>query len=257
LKSTLNKAHHWVTQSILLTKLNFKVTLLLGSAYVFAYLLVPKIPVLSFISPVLIIAWPISTMIFINFFRLTQDKKETDFKALVKIDKENIRVLIYLGVICLFYSLLISLILRPDMENMENILAAASEPEISEDISNILVSILVKFMVLAIPILMATWFSPILIAYHNFGLIKAIKSSFAGVLLSIIPIMLSWLILLGGFISLIFLMIMIFTILGSSENNLVYSVLIFLCMLVLAAYISTLFSFQYITYKDVYKSITK
>jgi hypothetical protein len=112
-------------------------------------------------------------------------------------------------------------------------------------------------MVLAIPILMATWFSPILIAYHNFGLIKAIKSSFAGVLLSIMPITLSWLILLGGFISVIFLMIMVFTILGSSENVLMSYVLIFLCMLVLAAYISTLFSFQYITYKDVYKSITK
>ncbi len=254
MKRTLNKAHHWVTQSILLSKLNFKVTMLLGSAYIFAYLLVPSIPGLSFISPFLIIAWPISTMIFINFFRLSQDKKETNFKALLKINKENMRLLIYLGVICLFYSLLISLVLSPDIKN---ILAAASEPEISEDISNNLVSILVKFMVLAIPILMATWFSPILIAYHNFGLIKAIKSSFAGVLLSIMPITLSWLILLGGFISVIFLMIMVFTILGSSENILMSYVLIFLCMLVLAAYISTLFSFQYITYKDVYKSITK
>ena len=254
MKNTLNKAHHWVTQSVLLTKINFKVTLLLGSIYIFAYLLVPSISGLNFISPFLIIAWPISTMIFINFFRLSQDKKETDVKALLKIDKENVRVLIYLGVICLFYSLLISLVLSPDIKNF---VAAVSEPEISEDISNNLVSILVKFMVLAIPILMATWFSPILIAYHNFGLIKAIKSSFAGVLLSIMPITLSWLILLGGFISVIFLMIMVFTILGSSENVLMSYVLIFLCMLVLAAYISTLFSFQYITYKDVYKSITK
>ena len=254
MKRTLNKSHHWVTQSVLLSKLNFKVTLLLGSAYIFAYLLVPSIPGLSFISPFLIIAWPISTMIFINFFRLSQDKKEINFKALLKINKENMRLLIYLGVICLFYSLLISLVLSPDIKNF---VAAVSEPEISEDISNNLVSILVKFMVLAVPILMATWFSPILIAYHNFGLIKAIKSSFAGVLLSIMPITLSWLILLGGFISVIFLMIMVFTILGSSENVLMSYVLIFLCMLALAAYISTLFSFQYITYKDVYKSITK
>ena len=254
MKNTLNKAHHWVTQSVLLTKINFKVTLLLGSIYIFAYLLVPSISGLSFISPFLIIAWPISTMIFINFFRLSQDKKETDVKALLKIDKENVRVLIYLGVICLFYSLLISLILSPDIKN---ILAAASEPEISEETSKNLVSILIKFMVLAIPILMATWFSPILIAYHNFGLIKAIKSSFAGVLLSIIPITLSWMILLGGFISVIFLMIVVLTIFGSSVNVLMSYVLIFLSMLVLAAYISTLFSFQYITYKDVYKSITK
>src|SRR6056300_740933 len=98
-------------------------TLLLGSIYIFAYLLVPSIPGLSFISPFLIIAWPISTMIFINFFRLSQNKKETDFKALLEINKENIRVLIYLGVICLFYSLLISLILSPDINI---ILAAAS-----------------------------------------------------------------------------------------------------------------------------------
>ena len=241
MKKTLNKSHRWVTESLLLTKLNFKVTLLLGSVYIFAYLLVPSIPGLSFISPFLIIAWPISTMIFINFFRLSQSKKETDLKALLKINKENIRVLIYLGVICLFYSLLISLILSPDINI---ILAAASEAEVSENISNNLVSILIKFMVLAIPILMATWFSPILIAYHDFGLIKAIKSSFAGVLLSIIPITFSWLILLGGFISLIFLMIMVFTILGSSVNVLMSYVLIFLCMLVLAAYISTLFSFK-------------
>ena len=181
MKKTLNKAHRWVTESVLLTKLNFKVALLLGSVYIFAYLLVPSIPGLSFISPFLIIAWPISTMIFINFYRLSQNKKETDFKTLLKINKENIRVLIYLGVICLFYSLLISLILSPDINI---ILAAASEAEMSEDISSNLVSIFIKFMVLAIPILMATWFSPILIAYHDFGLIKAIKSSFAGVLLS-------------------------------------------------------------------------
>ena len=254
MKKTLNKAHRWVTESVLLTKLNFKVALLLGSVYIFAYLLVPSIPGLSFISPFLIIAWPISTMIFINFYRLSQNKKETDFKTLLKINKENIRVLIYLGVIFLFYSLLISLILSPDINI---ILAAASEAEMSEDISSNLVSIFIKFMVLAIPILMATWFSPILIAYHNFGLMKAIKSSFAGVLLSIIPITLSWLILIGGFISLIFLMIMVFTILGSSVNVLMSYVLIFLCMLVLAAYISTLFSFQYTTYKDIYKSIIK
>ena len=139
MKKTLNKAHRWVTESVLLTKLNFKMTLLLGSVYIFAYLLVPSIPGLSFISPFLIIAWPISTMIFINFFRLSQNKKETDLKALLKINKENIRALIYLGVICLFYSLLISLILSPDINI---ILAAASQAEISKDISNNLVSIL-------------------------------------------------------------------------------------------------------------------
>ena len=193
-----------------------------------------------------------SEIIFISF--VAYNCSTSKFIVLDHRTNFNLILVIYLGVICLFYSLLISLVLSPDIKNF---VAAVSEPEISEDISNNLVSILVKFMVLAVPILMATWFSPILIAYHNFGLIKAIKSSFAGVLLSIMPITLSWLILLGGFISVIFLMIVVFTILGSSENVLMSYVLIFLCMLVLAAYISTLFSFQYITYKDVYKSITK
>ena len=95
MKKTVNKAHRWVTESVLLTKLNFKVALLLGSVYIFAYLLVPSIPGLSFISPFLIIAWPISTMIFINFFRLSQNKKETNFKALLKINKENIRKYVF------------------------------------------------------------------------------------------------------------------------------------------------------------------
>ena len=215
MKIILNKSHLWVTQSLILTKLNFKLTLLLGSVYIFAYLLIPTISGLSLISPFLIIVWPISTMIFINYFKLIQNSKQPGLKDLLKIDKQNIRALTYLGLICLFYSLLISLILSPDLKN---ILAVANDSDVKENISNYGVGIIIKFIILAIPILMATWFSPILITYHNFGLVKAIKSSFAGVLLSIIPILLAWIILLGGFISLLFVIIMIFSILGASEN---------------------------------------
>tara|TARA_B100001142_G_scaffold329773_1_gene394292 strand:- start:231 stop:995 length:765 start_codon:yes stop_codon:yes gene_type:complete len=254
LKNILNKSHLWVTQSLILTKLNFKLTLLLGSVYIFAYLLIPTIPGLSLISPFLIIVWPISTMIFINYFKLIQNSKQPGLKDLLKIDKQNIRALTYLGLICLFYSLLISLILSPDLKN---ILAVANDSDVKENISNYGVGIIIKFIILAIPILMATWFSPILITYHNFGLVKAIKSSFAGVLLSIIPILLAWIILLGGFISLLFVIILIFSILGANENILMSYVLIFSCMIALAAYIASLFSFQFITYKDIFKSIIK
>ena len=254
MKNILHKSHLWVTQSLILTKLNFKLTLLLGSIYIFAYLLIPTIPGLSLISPFLIIVWPISTMIFINYFKLIQNSKQPGLKDLLKIDKQNIRALTYLGLICLFYSLLISLILSPDLKN---ILAVANDSDVKENISNYGVGIIIKFIILAIPILMATWFSPILITYHNFGLVKAIKSSFAGVLLSIIPILLAWIILLGGFISLLFVIIMIFSILGASENILMSYVLIFSCMIALAAYIASLFSFQFITYKDIFKSIIK
>ena len=254
MKNILNKSHLWVTQSLILIKVNFKLTLLLGSAYIFAYLLIPTIPGLSLISPFLIIVWPISTMIFINYFRLAQNNKEFEFKDLLKIKKQNLRSLTYLGLICLFYSLFISLILSPDLKD---IIALANESEMKGNIYNNAVSIITKFVILALPILMATWFSPILISYHNFGLIKAIKSSFAGVLVSIVPILIAWIILLGGFISLVFVMIMIFTMLGASENIFMSYVLIFSCMIVLAAYIASLFSFQFITYKDIFKSIIK
>jgi len=254
LKNILNKSHLWVTQSLILIKVNFKLTLLLGSAYIFAYLLIPTIPGLSLISPFLIIVWPISTMIFINYFRLAQNNKEFEFKDLLKIKKQNLRSLTYLGLICLFYSLFISLILSPDLKD---IIALANESEMKGNIYNNAVGIITKFVILALPILMATWFSPILISYHNFGLIKAIKSSFAGVLVSIVPILIAWIILLGGFISLVFVMIMIFTMLGASENIFMSYVLIFSCMIVLAAYIASLFSFQFISYKDIFKSIIK
>lgn len=254
MKNILNKSHLWVTQSLILIKVNFKLTLLLGSAYIFAYLLIPTIPGLSLISPFLIIVWPISTMIFINYFRLAQNNKEFEFKDLLKIKKQNLRSLTYLGLICLFYSLFISLILSPDLKD---IIALANESEMKGNIYNNAVGIITKFVILALPILMATWFSPILISYHNFGLIKAIKSSFAGVLVSIVPILIAWIILLGGFISLVFVMIMIFTMLGASENIFMSYVLIFSCMIVLAAYIASLFSFQFITYKDIFKSIIK
>ncbi len=133
-------------------------------------------------------------MIFINYFRLAQNNKEFEFKDLLKIKKQNLRSLTYLGLICLFYSLFISLILSPDLKD---IIALANESEMKGNIYNNAVGIITKFVILALPILMATWFSPILISYHNFGLIKAIKSSFAGVLVSIVPILIAWIILLG------------------------------------------------------------
>jgi hypothetical protein len=111
-----------------------------------------------------------------------------------------------------------------------------------------------KLILLLLPLLMATWFSPMLIVYNHYSLFKSIKSSIAGCLMYIAPLGLSWLIfsttailfmlscglLIGSLAS-------FFPLIGPS----LMGAIIFFALLVIT---SVMFAFQYISYRDIFKS---
>jgi hypothetical protein len=97
------------------------------------------------------------------------------------------------------------------------------------NVINNFVPMIGKLILLLLPLLMGTWFSPMLIVYNHYSLLKSIKSSVAGSLMYIIPLGLSWLI---------------------------FSTTAILFMLSCGVLIGSLvmFAFQYISYRDIFKS---
>jgi hypothetical protein len=111
-----------------------------------------------------------------------------------------------------------------------------------------------KLILLLLPLLMATWFSPMLIVYNNYSLFKSIKSSIAGCLMYIFPLGLSWLIF--STIAILFMLscglligalASLFPAIGPS----LMGAIIFFALLVIT---SVMFAFQYISYRDIFKS---
>ncbi len=66
-----------------------------------------------------------------------------------------------------------------------------------------------KLLIMGIPFYMATWFSSLLIASNNYGLWKAIKSSFAGSLMYIFHLFFAWLGITLGFLGLVIMAVFI------------------------------------------------
>jgi len=99
---------------------------------------------------------------------------------------------------------------------------------------------------------MATWFSPLLIVYNKYGLIKSVKSSLAGTLMFSIPLLLGWAIFTGSFIIIILLASLFFSSLSFLGQNSISFLLSLFLLVSFTAYISILFIFQYVTYKDIF-----
>ena len=252
MKNIFRQSKLWAFQSIQLLRNNIRLSLFLGMLYLFLYIILPSLSGLKFLMPLAIIIWPIVIIIFVSFFKSIDTKQTFEFSKVLKIPNESLKSLVALGVLCLFYTLLISFLLSEDLKSLVLISQESGENvRLAERISHIFV----KLAVLSLPLYAATWFSPLLVRYNNFNLIKAIKSSFAGILSYIIPISITWLILFGGFLSLTFIIIFIFSLINASSIPFLSFLLIMSVLIILTAYVSALFAFQYVTYRDIFKDL--
>jgi hypothetical protein len=103
--------------------------------------------------------------------------------------------------------------------------------------------------------MMATWFAPMLIAFNNYSLGKAIKSSLAGTLQYMIALTVSWLILTSGIILLMLFAGIVVGILGAlipTMAQLLMSILVFGTLLLASA---LMLAFQYVSYRDVFRAV--
>lgn len=250
-KITFRDSIRWNKESFKLFKKTPNQSLMLSLAYLFIFMLLPSMPMIQIFSIASILIWPIFLVFAVNFYKTHDKNKEENFLAVFEKIKPRLTTLLMLGFICLIYAAMVTMVLNSEMQGF--IQLSENNNELVTVINNF-VPMIGKLILLLLPLLMATWFSPMLIVYNNYSLFKSIKSSIAGCLMYIFPLGLSWLIF--STIAILFMLscglligalASLFPAIGPS----LMGAIIFFALLVIT---SVMFAFQYISYRDIFKS---
>jgi hypothetical protein len=250
-KITFRDSIRWNKESFKLFKKTPNQSLMLSLAYLFIFMLLPSMPMIQIFSIASILIWPIFLVFAVNFYKTHDKNKEENFLTVFEKIKPRLATLLMLGLICLIYAAMVTMVLNSEMQGF--IQLSENNNELVTVINNF-VPMIGKLILLLLPLLMATWFSPMLIVYNNYSLFKSIKSSIAGCLMYIFPLGLSWLIF--STIAILFMLscglligalASLFPAIGPS----LMGAIIFFALLVIT---SVMFAFQYISYRDIFKS---
>jgi hypothetical protein len=250
-KITFRDSIRWNKESFMLFKKTPNQSLMLSLAYLFIFMLLPSMPMIQIFSIASILIWPVFLVFAVNFYKTHDKNKEEKFIAVFEKIKPRLPTLLTLGFICLIYAGMVTMVLNSEMQGFIQISEKNNE---LLTVMNNFVPMIGKLILLLLPLLMATWFSPMLIVYNNYSLFKAIKSSIAGCLMYIFPLGLSWFIF--STIAILF-MLSCGLLIGSLASFFptigpsLMGAIIFFALLVIT---SVMFAFQYISYRDIFKS---
>lgn len=238
----------WVKESVDLFKIAPRKWLLLALAYIGLFVMLPSIPGLQVFSFISILIWPVFLAIAILLYRNADMKKEQNLNEVLNEIKPKISQLMALGGACLLYLVLVSFLLSSDIQSLPVLTenkAKMTEAEMIVFLQK-MVPLLLKLTLILIPLMMATWFSPMLIAINNYSVVKALKSSIAGSLQYMVALGAAWLLFTAGISALILLVIII-----GALVPIMGQILLFGCLLLATA---LMLAFQYVSYRDVFRA---
>ncbi len=256
LESRTKTGISWVKESIDLFKTAPRKWLLLALAYVGVFMMLPSIPGLQFFAFISVLIWPVFLAIAIMMYRNADMKKQQNLGEIFKQIQPKMSQLMALGAACLLYAVLVSFVLNSDIEGLVALTqnkTEMTEPQVLALMQK-MVPFMLKLALLLTPLMMATWFSPMLIAFNNYDLVKAIKSSIAGSIQYMIALAAAWILLSGG---IVVLMLTVGIAVGIVSNlvpalgQMLTSFLIFGCLLLATA---LMLAFQYVSYRDAFRA---
>jgi len=256
LESRTKTGISWVKESIDLFKTAPRKWLLLALAYVGVFMMLPSIPGLQFFAFISVLIWPVFLAIAIMMYRNADMKKQQNLGEIFNQILPKMSQLMALGAACLLYAVLVSFVLNSDIEGLVALTqnkAEMTEPQVLALMQK-MVPFMLKLALLLTPLMMATWFSPMLIAFNNYDLVKAIKSSIAGSIQYMIALAAAWILLSGG---IVVLMLIVGIAVGIVSNlvpalgQMLTSFLIFGCLLLATA---LMLAFQYVSYRDAFRA---
>jgi hypothetical protein len=256
LESRTKTGISWVKESIALFKTAPRKWLLLALVYVGVFMMLPSIPSLQFFAFISVLIWPVFLAIAITMYRNADMKKQQNIGEIFNQIQPKMSQLMALGAACLLYAVLVSFVLNSDIEGLVALTqnkAEMTEPQVMALMQK-MVPLMLKLALLLTPLMMATWFSPMLIAFNNYDLVKAIKSSIAGSIQYMIALAAAWIVLSGG---IVILMLIVGIAVGIVSNlvpalgQMLTSFLIFGCLLLATA---LMLAFQYVSYRDTFRA---
>jgi len=245
--SSIRQTQSWLRDIFLILKKTKNHSLVIGYTYLFIFLVLPSLPLIQFLSPIVIILWPVAVVQIINFYRSSDNKKISIFKLDNQI-KKSIPQLLRIGLITFFYALVISTFLSPQMQS---IVEQANAGDSVLDAA-IFLKLILKLFLFMLPLFAATWFSPMIVVYRGEGVFKALKSSIAAILIFIIPLLLTWVSMIVIFAVLIYVFQNFLLLFGLSQAAYIAISTIIIFSLT-AVYIAALFIFQFLGYKHIFK----
>ena len=245
--SSISQTQSWLKDIFLILKKTKNHSLVIGYTYLFIFLVLPSLPLIQFLSPIVIILWPVAVVQIINFYRSSDNKKNSIFKLDSQI-KKSIPQLLRIGLITFFYALVISTFLSPQMQS---IVEQANAGDSVLDAA-VFLKLILKLFLFMLPLFAATWFSPMIVVYRGEGVFKALKSSIAAILIYIIPLLLTWVSMIVIFAVLIYVFQNFLLLFGLSQAAYIAISTIIIFSLT-ALYIAALFIFQFLGYKQIFK----
>ena len=245
--SSIRQTQSWLIDIFLILKKTKNHSLVIGYTYLFIFLVLPSLPLIQFLSPIVIILWPVALVQIINFYRSPDNKKISIFKLDSQI-KKSIPQLLRIGLITFFYALVISTFLSPQMQS---IVEQANAGDSVLDAA-VFLKLIVKLFLFMLPLFAATWFSPMIVVYRGEGVFKALKSSIAAILIFIIPLLLTWVSMIVIFAVLVYIFQNFLLLFGLSQAAYIAISTIIIFSLT-AVYIAALFIFQFLGYKQIFK----
>lgn len=245
--SSIRQTQSWLKDISLILKKTKNHSLVIGYTYLFIFLVLPSLPLIQFLSPIVIILWPVAVVQIINFYRSPDNKKISIFKLDSQI-KKSIPQLLRIGLITFFYALVISTFLSPQMQS---IVEQANAGDSVLDAA-VFLKLILKLFLFMLPLFAATWFSPMIVVYRGEGVFKALKSSIAAILIYIIPLLLTWVSMIVIFAVLIYVFQNFLLLFGLSQAAYIAISTIIIFSLT-AVYIAALFIFQFLGYKQIFK----
>tara|TARA_B110000444_G_scaffold254902_1_gene288220 strand:+ start:344 stop:1096 length:753 start_codon:yes stop_codon:yes gene_type:complete len=244
------QTRQWVLKTIWLVRQSIKISIFFGMLYLAMYMIFPALPGMQFMGLIAVFIWPFLTIFIILFYRTLAENKPFSFEKCVLLVKPKVSNLLLVGFFSFLYAVLLSSLIGSDIATLVEVSKNNQEYKYTfSDFSGIIL----KLLVLAIPFMMMTWFSPLLIAFKDYSFFKSIKSSFAASLMFLIPIMLSLLAITTLFLISVFVLSAIFAIIGSSTSALVSFFVSFLMIILMAAFMASTFALQSVTFKEIFK----
>jgi hypothetical protein len=238
----------WLFELFLILKENKNNSLLIGYFYMFIFLLIPSISFLQIISPIIVIIWPAFVVNIVMYFHARSKNKARQLFKLTPEIKVNIMKLMTLGIITFFYAMLVSFLISTDMQEIIKI----NQGENLSIEPGVALRFLLKLFLFMLPVFISTWFSPMLIALKNYSVINSLKSSIAAFLIYFFPMLLAFVFIFLIFFLSIFILQSVFDLL-KGFGSFVGVLNIISMFSLIAIFISTLFIFQYISYRDIFK----
>lgn len=250
-KSNIKTGIQWMLDSYHLFKQAPLKLMMLALVYFITFFILPATPGFAgLLGLSAILLWPLGMAMIIGAYRKIDQNKDISIPDLFNEIKPALNNLLLLGLSYLGYGLVVNWLTHDDLQVLHS-MTNAEEP--SMEMIRQATPGMIKLLLLLTPMLMATWFSPMLMAYHNYSVWHSIKSSIAGCLIWILSFGVSWLyltfivvvamILLGVVVALL-------SLLSVALGQFMGMLMLFNFLLISTA---IMLGFQYVTYRDIFE----